>query len=536
MGTLARLILIATTLIGVAGFPNSASAQLGAGAIAGTVRDTSGAVLPGVTVEAASAALIERVRTAVTDEQGQFRIVDLRTGMYTVTFTLAGFTPVKREGIELAANFTATVNAELKVGALEETITVAGTSPVVDVQNTSGRNIISRDVLDTVPSGRTLPAFAALTPGLSVPAAGQDVGGSKGETFFTGSIHGSREFISVQEGFITTTRGGGGRIFVPNPGSAQEVSIELGGGSAEFEVGGVQMNFIPKEGGNSLRGDLFGNYSSRGLQGSNVSDEIRRRGLSESSINKVKEIYEFTGSLGGPIKRDKVWFFTSQRWWGASATMAGMFFNRTPQAFAYTPHPNEPAINNFVNRHHDGRVTWQVSQRHKLALTHNLQFRCDCYRGIDGSVVSAAGLPANAILTPEATHVRRYRSNVMVGSWTHPASNMLLFEAATSIQVLPWWNRPQPGVSDDTTAVQELSTNLYYRAPLGLQDYFNRNYYYRASTSYVTGTHSFKAGVYLTHGWNRIETRVHNDMTYALRDGSPAQITVWTTPTPRTPK
>ena len=193
MGMLARLILIATTLIGVAGFPSSASAQLGAGAIAGTVRDTSGAVLPGVTVEAASPALIERVRTAVTDEQGQFRIVDLRTGMYTVTFTLAGFTPVKREGIELAANFTATVNAELKVGALEETITVAGTSPVVDVQNTSGRNIISRDVLDTVPSGRTLPAFAALTPGLSVPAAGQDVGGR----------------------------------------SAQEVNIELGGGSAD---------------------------------------------------------------------------------------------------------------------------------------------------------------------------------------------------------------------------------------------------------------------------------------------------------------
>src|SRR5262245_37803297 len=510
--------------------PNLVYAQLGAGAIAGVVRDASGAVLPGVTVEATSPALIERVRTATTDEQGQYRLVDLRTGTYTMSFTLSGFSPVRREGVELAANFTATVNAELKVGGIEETITVTGASPVVDVQNTSGRNIVSREVLDTIPSGRTLPAYAALTPGLSIPAAGQDVGGSKGETFFTGSIHGSKEFISVQEGFITTTRGAGGQIFVPNPASAQEVSIELGGGSAEFQVGGVQMNFIPREGGNRFSGDLFTTYTNSHFQGSNVSDEIRARGLDESSVNKVDEIYEYAFSLGGPIKRDTLWFYTSQRWWGASARMAGMYFNSTPEAFVYTADRSRPAINNWVNHHHDGRVTWQLLPKHKVALSYNLQFRCDCYRGIDGSVVSAAGLPSNGILTPEATHVRRYRSNVLVASWTHPASNRLLFEGAASIQIIPWWNRPQPGVSDTTIAVQELSTNLYYRAPLGLQDYWSDNYYYRFSTSYVTGSHSLKVGTYLAQAWNKIETRVNNSMTYAFRNGSPTQVTVWTTP------
>jgi hypothetical protein len=524
-----RLFAIACLAVFV-GSVRPSAAQLGAAGIAGTVTDPSGAILPGVTVEAASPALIERVRSVTTDGAGQFKLVDLRPGMYTVTFTLPGFSTSRREGIELSANFTATVNAEMKVGSLEETVTVSGASPVVDVQNTASRNIISREVLDTIPTGRTLPAFAALTPGLAIPAAGQDVGGSKGETFFSGSIHGSKEFISVQEGFITTTRGAGGRVFVPNPASAQEVSVELGGGSAEFEVGGVQMNFIPREGGNLVHGDLFGNFTNDKFQGSNVSDQVRSRGLTEDSINKVDQIYEFVGSVGGPIRRDKLWFFTSQRWWGASASIAGMFFNQTPEAFVYTPDRTRPALNVFDNHHHDGRLTWQASTKNKFAVSYNLQFRCDCYRGIDGSVVSAAGLPTGGILTPEATHVRKYRSNVLVGSWTRPQTNRLLFEAAASIQDLPWHNSPQPGVGDNTIAVQELSTNVYYRAPLGLQNYFSTNYYYRFSTSYITGSHSFKSGVYLAHANNHIDTRVLGDMTYAFRNNTPAQITVWTTP------
>lgn len=172
--------LLLCALLAVSARP--AQAQLGAAGIAGTVTDATGAILPGVTVEAASPALIERVRSVTTDGAGQYKLADLRPGLYIVTFTLPGFNTTKREGIELSANFTATVNAEMRIGSLEETVTVSGASPVVDVQNTASRNIVSRDVLDTIPSGRTLPAYAALTPGLTIPAAGQDVGGSKGET------------------------------------------------------------------------------------------------------------------------------------------------------------------------------------------------------------------------------------------------------------------------------------------------------------------------------------------------------------------
>jgi hypothetical protein len=117
-------------------------------AIAGVVRDDSGGVLPGVTVEASSPALIGGSRSAVTDDQGRYNIVDVRPGTYSVTFALAGFTTVKRDGIVLAANFTAPINIEMKVGALEETITVSGESPIVDVQNVVRQTVLTREVLD----------------------------------------------------------------------------------------------------------------------------------------------------------------------------------------------------------------------------------------------------------------------------------------------------------------------------------------------------------------------------------------------------
>lgn len=136
--------------------PAVANAQATSGAIAGVVRDATGGVLPGVSVEASSTALIEKIRNVVTDEQGQYRILDLRPGIYTVEFRLAGFTSVRREGLELTTGFTANVNVEMRVGALDEAITVTGASPVVDVQSIRQQSLLSREVLDTVPTGKTI--------------------------------------------------------------------------------------------------------------------------------------------------------------------------------------------------------------------------------------------------------------------------------------------------------------------------------------------------------------------------------------------
>ena len=183
-GLVAWCFLLAPT---VAGAQTSLS-----GAIAGVVRDTSGAVLPGVTVEAASPALIERVRTVVTDAQGLYRITELRPGTYTVTFTLTGFGTTKREGIELTTGFTATVNADLRVGAVEETITVSGAAPIVDTQNVRTQNVFSSELLDRLPTAKTIRGYAPLIPGAVQGATSQDVGGSTGEPVSSIGIHGNR--------------------------------------------------------------------------------------------------------------------------------------------------------------------------------------------------------------------------------------------------------------------------------------------------------------------------------------------------------
>ena len=166
-----RILMVVLALIAL--IPSLARAQ---SAIGGTVRDTTGAVMPGVTVEASSPALIEKIRTAITDSAGVYHIENLFPGTYAVTFTLPGFTTVKREGLELPSNFTATVNAELRVGALEETVVVSGASPVVDTTSTARAQVITRELLDQLPTGKTAQLAAALVPGVFM--ANPDVAGA----------------------------------------------------------------------------------------------------------------------------------------------------------------------------------------------------------------------------------------------------------------------------------------------------------------------------------------------------------------------
>lgn len=163
-----RTIIGSAMAVALLFIPTLADAQQEASGIAGVVRDASGAVMPGVTVEASSPALIEKVRTVVSDGEGRYNIVDLRPGTYVVTFTLAGFTTVRREGIELPAGFTATVNTDLRVGALEESVTVSGAAPLVDSQNVRQQQRLAAGTLDELPTGTKAVAatFLALTPGL----------------------------------------------------------------------------------------------------------------------------------------------------------------------------------------------------------------------------------------------------------------------------------------------------------------------------------------------------------------------------------
>ena len=178
---------LAAALVILSVTPTSAQGT-SAATISGVVTDTSGAVLPGVTVEATSPILIERSRSAVTDERGEYRIVELRPGTYEVSFTLTGFSTFKREGLELPPSFNATINVQLRIGAIEESVTVSGASPLVDTQTVTRQTVLPKALLDAVPTAKTLLSFYALTPALQSPTNAQDVGGSKGETSSRASL------------------------------------------------------------------------------------------------------------------------------------------------------------------------------------------------------------------------------------------------------------------------------------------------------------------------------------------------------------
>ena len=260
-----------------------------AASIVGTVKDTSGAVLPGVTIEASSPALIEKVRTTVSDEKGEYRIIELRPGTYSVTFTLPGFSTFKRDGLELASNFTATVNVELKVGGLEETVTVSGETPLVDTSNVIQQTSIAKTVLDTVPTGKSIYGFVSLMPAAIAPSNQQDVGGGLGDQTMRITVHGAKgsDTRLMQDGLsYAFNLDNTGREYFVNPVAAQEIVIDTGGGgSAEFSVGGAIVNLISKDGGNKFSATLFAAGTTDKLGSSNLDDNLRAQGL--TSANKT---------------------------------------------------------------------------------------------------------------------------------------------------------------------------------------------------------------------------------------------------------
>ncbi len=506
-----------------------------AGAIAGTVRDATGAVLPGVTVEAASPALIEKVRIAVTDDQGNYKIGELRPGTYSVTFTLPGFSTFKRAGIELTTGFTAPANAEMAVGSLEETVTVTGASPVVDVQNVRTQNVLSRETLDTLPTGKGIQAFETLTLGTSSSAARSafDVGGGKGEAGYAFGVHGTRvgDTRMYQDGmFYSNTRGGGAsqRQTNLNQLGVQEIVLQTNV-QAESETGGVQINVVPKEGGNSFRLYAIANGTGPALQSANINDEHRAQGVFVTT--SVKRIYDLGMGLGGPIAKDKLWFYTAHRWWGAGEYATGIYYNKTPHTRFYTPDETRQAYNEHVDRDNQVRLTWQAPKGNKFTIFTGLQDNCACptiTQGINRS--------------PDATTDKQYFPNsVTQGTWNNAVTSRLLFEAgATYLHNMSRGHRTADTLNTDIAYV-ELSTGFRWGARTegltSVNDYSgDRGVLYaqhnqRFAVSYVTGSHAFKTGATVLEGYGHFHA-VLNDppVLYQLRNGLPASLQQWASP------
>src|SRR5437899_2453405 len=272
--------------LGLLLLPGAVSAQ---SSITGLVKDTSGAVIPGVTIETTSPALIEKVRTAVSDGQGRYAIIDLRPGIYKVTFTVQGFTTFVQDGIDLPSNFTATVNAEMKLGAVEESVTVSGQSPVVDVQNAQRTTVLSRDLLDAIPVARMYQAEGALAVGTRV--SDQNVGGARAAVNprLTAHLSVTKDTTIDVDGMkMNTLVAVGDSHPSHNHVMSQEITVQTAALGADVSAGGPHLNLIPREGGNKVSGATYVGFTGPSFQSDNLPQDQIARGLrTPDSVDKI---------------------------------------------------------------------------------------------------------------------------------------------------------------------------------------------------------------------------------------------------------
>ncbi len=521
--------------------PAAAYAQA---SIAGTVKDSSGAVLPGATVEAASDVLIEKVRTTQTDGSGRYQLLDLRPGSYIVTFSLSGFSTVRRDGILLSGSGAVAIDIELRVGAVAETITVTGETPVVDVQNTTKQSVLSADVIDALPSSRNFVTVARMIPGVS--GGGNDVGGSVLQDVGAAlTVRGSNSVDTriTLNGLSVMTLQAGGSLGgqQPDVGSASEIAVDTGSLSADLPTGGPRINFIPRDGGNKFSDSAFFTFANSSMQGSNYSDALKAAGL--ATPNRIQKNWDLSESFGGPFRKDRIWFWASTHFNDVANEVAVL---QNANAFDvtkwnYEPAAGQPGVNKGNVRQTSLRVTWQASPRNKIAATYKADKWCNCPMYI------------SATRAPEAAADRRFpRLRQEHVEWTSPVTNRLMLEFV-GLHLFERWgnmdlrstdnggsieNAAQAAAIPQLISVLEQGTgadgntpaNMTYRMWTTFNNTLVPNYAYRAALSYITGSHAFKFGFNRTHGFLQQTTYNYQPFQYRFNNGVPNQITEYATP------
>ncbi len=496
--TLGRLVVVSFVLLA----PALAAAQ---STITGVVRDTSGAVLPGVTVEASSEVLIERVRATVTDSDGVYRLIDLRPGTYNLSFALPGFASFKRSGLLLPAEFTATINAELRVGAIEETVTVTGESPVVDTTTAVHTQVLDREAMDAIPTGRSIQGMAQLIVGISLNLP--DTGGARAmqQTYMTTrGMTLANNTVLVDGMMVNGLQLDGGVQSYFNDAMNAEVSYQTAGVGADTAAGGVRLNMIPREGGNRFSGDFKAAFRPGDLQSSNLTDRHIARGLTAG--NATDRIIDTTFAIGGPIMKDNLWFFTSARYYSVNNFIANTVFDDGSQGI------DDQYIKSAM-----ARLTWQISPRNKLSGYFD---EIDKYRGHD--------MQSNE--DPETAAFQWFSPAYNTGTikYTSTVSSKMLLEAGYSRNLEYYTNSYQDGVGQPRftaawfAGASRLENDLGGRKTAATAENTQSPERHNAqgSLSYITGAHNFKAGFQYTWGDFLHTVDANGDMTQQYRSNA----------------
>jgi len=519
--TLAILLALA------AGVPRTAFAQ----AIAGTVQDASGAALPDVTIEATSAALMEMVRTVVSDGSGQYRIEGLRPGLYTITFTREGFRPYIREGIEISSAFTAGINAQLEPGLVAESITVIAAPPAVDVHSAAAAITLPGDIVRTLPTVRSYNSLVVLIPGVATRANDIVIG----TTTTAFPIHGGRanEGRLALDGLTVggPAVGNSATSYVVDAGATEEVTFAGAGGLGETETGGLVVNLVPKTGGNVTHGSLFFSGTGEKLQSDNLTPDLKSLGVTAPS--PLRKVYDISGTMGGPIAKDHWWYFITAHRGGSTTDSTNVYYNLNagdPTKWVYAPDLSRRAYSDRLFENASARVTWQMTPRNKISLLWDEQALCRTCTG-----ATSAGIdPPTA--SPEAVGVFGRPMRVTQATWSGSLSNRLLVDAGYGGAHFGWGNfEREPNPTRDLIRVVEQCASgcaanggipgLVYRSQ-DFSDAYNGSYLWKGSLSYVTGSHSFKVGYQHTlMTQDAVWTTNTQNLTYRFNNGVPNQLT-----------
>ena len=503
-------------------FPSLAAAQgaLARGTLTGTVRDASGAVLPGVTVEASSPALIEKVRTVVTDNAGIYRIVNLDPGVYSLTFTLQGFSQIKREDIELIGSATLTIPIEMRVGNLtgnhHRHRREPGRRRPVHAARGGGRRRRDRD-----PPGHALDGVAHHDgPGPGNLWCG--TGPVAGLVFFfaRGGPNSEGRFNVNGMPVANAFAGGGGSSLIYDTVNVDEIAFTIAGGMGETDIGGPVLNIVPRSGGNTFQGQAFTNFSNDRLRGNNLTPELMAPtpGPNLRETPGIIKAYDANISYGGPIVRDRLWFYGSYRKLNTETAVEGVVGNAN--AFDLSrwdwvrDEPDRPHCRrgdrstSGASRRRSPRNTASRSTR---STSSDATARRSRPRPTAVTPAARTGLPRPRTSSPEASlNYLDVPYTVLQGRWTNPLTNRLLLEAGGTYYSYRhaggFLSLPPDGIFD--IGVTELSTainpatgapyapraNYVYRALSEYRDDTASPNNWNASVSYVTGSHSMKVG------------------------------------------
>ena len=392
---------------------------------------------------------------AVTDTQGLYQIVDLRPGSYTVTFALVGFATIKREGVEVTASFTATINADLRVGSIEESVTVSGEAPTVDVRNVVLGKVVGRDVIDTIPTGnRSFQHIGVLIPGVNINTP--DVGGtSLRDLTLVVRRQPIRGNLLLIDGMPHKPRRRRRRRAQRHHHERRRRAGDQsgsGGLSAETATGGVRSNIIPKEGGNTYRGFLAASYSNHSLQSNNLTSDLQALGL--RSVDRLDRVWDINPAIGGPLVKDKLCVSFGVPRVGREQPRGGRLLQPDADLLRLHAGFRSAGIDGTQLGSENIRLTWQASPRNKINF----------YYDIQPGLLLPSHLRQPSHQLPEAIIDQGRSPDYMTQlTWSSTVSSKLLVSAgARPSSTLDWPTTPAAGHRKHDARAS--STNQIYRA------------------------------------------------------------------------